>query len=54
MYAKGLLALGLVPGEDNIAVVAVTAFQNISLHAAAASIGIGFAVRHLQTRLTID
>ena len=42
--AKGLLALGLVPGEDVVVAVGVPANNSCALFVAGCSVGIGFAV----------
>ena len=42
--AKGLLALGLVPGEDVVVAVGVPANSSCALFVAGCSVGIGFAV----------
>lgn len=44
LYAKGLLALGLVGGVDGIAVLGCATFEAPAIFAAAAEIGVGFAV----------
>ncbi|KAF6019736.1 hypothetical protein EB796_021964 [Bugula neritina] len=42
-YAKGLLALGLTPGEDILTVVGVPTLEAACLFTAATSIGVGYA-----------
>lgn len=43
-FAKGLLAHGLKPGEDDLAVIGCSSTNAIALFVACCSIGIGFAV----------
>jgi len=50
-YAKGLLACGCVPGKDALCSMGVSSSEPIILFVAAASIGIGFAVRNIFFKL---
>lgn len=43
-YAKGMLALGLVPGEDTFCVIGCPSNEPACLFTACSAIGIGYAV----------
>ena len=45
MYAKGLIALNLIPGEDTLTVIGCTTIEAVCLFAACSAVGIGFSVR---------
>ncbi|XP_067951435.1 putative acyl-CoA synthetase YngI [Watersipora subatra] len=42
-YAKGMLALGLIPGEDTFAVVGCSTIEAVNVFAACSAIGVAFA-----------
>ena len=44
LYAKGLIAVGLTPGEDRLIVIGCCSMESLSLFVASTLIGIGYAV----------
>ena len=47
-YAKGLLAIGLIPGEDTLTVIGCPSMQGACLFTACSAVGIGYAVSYHQ------
>lgn len=46
-YAKGMLALGLVPGKDNLCSIGMASMEAACLFTASSSIGVGYSVSAL-------
>ncbi|XP_067950479.1 putative acyl-CoA synthetase YngI [Watersipora subatra] len=53
-YAKGMLALGLIPGEDTFAVVGCTTIEAVNLFTACSAIGVAFAHPYIYTPMDIS
>ena len=51
MYAKGLIALNLIPGEDTLTVIGCTTIEAVCLFAACSAVGIGFSVKNYVNKL---
>ncbi|XP_067951433.1 putative acyl-CoA synthetase YngI [Watersipora subatra] len=53
-YAKGMLALGLIPGEDTFAVVGCSTIEAVNLFTACSAIGVAFAHPYIYTPMDIS
>ncbi|XP_067950475.1 putative acyl-CoA synthetase YngI [Watersipora subatra] len=53
-YAKGMLALGLIPGEDTFAVVGLSTIEAVNLFTACSAIGVAFAHPYIYTPMDIS
>ncbi|XP_067950478.1 putative acyl-CoA synthetase YngI [Watersipora subatra] len=53
-YAKGMLALGFIPGEDTFAVIGCPTIETINLFTACSAIGVAFAHPYIYTPMDIS
>ncbi|XP_067951438.1 putative acyl-CoA synthetase YngI [Watersipora subatra] len=53
-YAKGMLALGLIPGEDTFTVIGCSTMEAINLFTACSAIGVAYAHPYIYTPMDIS